>query len=146
MTSDDRPTGNLFLDIVGVLERHGYRRSGNYHVDQVIRAVSDLTRTYEGTDAAPDAVVVSGAEAITVFAALDTAADDKRYRVEMCTDCPDQSCPTCRTNLRDAHAFDQMADRMLQAARTAPDAHHGHAEPPDPLSQPSLAADKEAGQ
>ena len=146
MTSDDRPTGNLFLDIVGVLERHGYRRSGNYHVDQVIRAVSDLTRTYEGTEAAPDAVVVSGAEAITVFAALDIAADDKRYRVEMCPDCPDQSCPACQTNLRDAHAFDQMADRMLQAARTAPAAHHGHAEPPDPLSQPSLAADKEAGQ
>ena len=146
MTSDDRPTGNLFLDIVGVLERHGYRRSGNYHVDQVIRAVSDLTRTYEGTEAAPDAVVVSGTEAITVFAALDIAADDKRYRVEMCPDCPDQSCPACQTNLRDAHAFDQMADRMLQAARTAPAAHHGHAEPPDPLSQPSLAADKEAGQ
>ena len=93
MTSDDRPTGNLFLNIVGVLERHGYRLSGNYHVEQVIHAVSDLTRTYEGTEAAPDAVVVSGAEAITVFAALDIAADDKRYRVEMCPDCPDQSCP-----------------------------------------------------
>jgi hypothetical protein len=146
MTSDDRPTGNLFLDIVGVLERHGYRRSGNYHVDQVIRAVSDLNRTYEGTEAAPDAVVVSGAEALTVFAALDIAADDKRYHVEMCPDCPDQSFPTCQTNLRDAHAFDQMADRMLQAARTAPAAHHGHAEPRDPLSQPSFAADKEAGQ
>jgi len=146
MTSDDRATGNLFLDILGVLEHHGYRRSGNYHLDQVIRAVSDLTRTCEGTEAAPDAVVVSGAEAITVFAALDIAADDKRYRAEMCPDCPDQSCPDCQTNLRDARAFDQMADRMLQAARTAPDAHHGHAEPPDPLSQPSLAADKEAGQ
>ena len=81
-----------------------------------------------------------------MFAALDIAADDKRYRVEMCPDCPDQSCPACQTHLRDADAFDQMADRMLQAARTAPAAHHGHAEPPDPLSQPSLAADKEAGQ
>jgi hypothetical protein len=146
MTSDDRPTGNLFLEIVGGLERHGYRRSGNYHVDQVIRAVSDLTCTCEGTEAAPDAVVVSGAEAITVFAALDIAADDKRYRAEMCPDCSDQSCATCQTNLRDAQAFDQMAGRMLQAARTAPAAHHGHAEPPDPLRQPSLAADMEAGQ
>ena len=81
-----------------------------------------------------------------MFAALDIAADDKRYRVEMCPDCPDQSCPACQTHLRDAQAFDQMADRMLQAARTAPAAHHGHAEPPDPPSQPSLAADKEAGQ
>ena len=146
MTSDDRLTGNLFSDIVGVLERHGYRRSGSYHVDQVIRAVSDLTRTCEGTEAAPDAVVVSGAEAITVFAALDIAADDKRYRAGMCPDCPDQSCHDCQTHLRDPQAFDQMADRMLQAARTAPDAHHGHAGPPDPLRQPGLAADKEAGQ
>jgi hypothetical protein len=146
MTSDDRLTGNLFSDIVGVLERHGYRRSGNYHVEQVIRAVSDLTRTYESTEAAPDAVVVSGAEAITVFAALDIAADDKRYRAGMCPDCPDQSCPDCQTHLRDAEAFDQMADRMLQAARTTPAAHHGHAEPPDPPRQPGLAADKEAGQ
>ena len=57
-----------------------------------------------------------------------------------------QSCAACQTNLRDAQAFDQMADRMLQAARTAPAAHHGHAEPPDPLSQPGLSADREAGQ
>jgi hypothetical protein len=146
MTSDDRLTGNLHLDILGVLGRPGYRRSGNYHVEQVIRAVSDLTCTCEGTEAAPDAVVVSGAEALTVFAALDIAADDKRYRAGMCPDCPDQSCPDCQTHLRDAQAFDQMADRMLQAARSAPDAHHGHAGPPDPLRQPSLAADKEAGQ
>ena len=146
MTIDDRLTWNLFFDILGVLEHHGYRRTDNYHIEQAIRAVSDLTCIYEGTEAAPDAVVVSGAEAITVFAALDIAADDKRYRVEMCPDCPDQSCPTCQTNLRDARAFDQMADRMLQAAKTAPAAHHSHAEPPDPLSQPSLAADREAGQ
>jgi len=49
MTSDDRLTWNLIFDILGVLERHGYRRSGNYQVEQVIRAVSDLTRTYERT-------------------------------------------------------------------------------------------------
>ena len=36
-----------------------------------------------------------------------------------------------------------MADRMLQAAKTAPAAHHGHTEPP---RQSGLAADKEAGQ
>ena len=53
-----------------------------------------------------------------VFAAADIAADDKRYRVEMCPDCPDQSCPDCQTHLHDVQAFDQMADRMLQAART----------------------------
>ena len=89
------------------------------------------------------ALVLTRAEVSTVFAAADIAADDKRYRVEMCPDCPDQSCPDCQTHLRDAEAFDQIADRMLQAARTAPAAHHGHTEPP---RQPGPAADKEAGQ
>ena len=60
----------------------------------------------------------------------------------MCPDCSDQSCPACRTHLRDAEAFDQIADRMLQAAKPAPAAHHSHTEPP---RQPGLA-DKEAGQ
>ena len=55
-----------------------------------------------------------------MFAAVDIAADDKRYRVEMCPDCPDQSCPDCQTHLRDVRAFDQMADRMLQAAQAGP--------------------------
>jgi hypothetical protein len=61
----------------------------------------------------------------------------------MCPDCPDRSCPDCQTHLRDAEAFDQIADRMLQAARTAPAAHHGHTGPP---LQSRPAADKEAGQ
>ena len=167
MTSDDRLTWNLFSDILGALERHGYRRSGNYHADQVIRAASDLTRTYEGTraaahgnyldhappqpedsstEAAQNAVVLTGAEALTVFAALDIATDHKRYRVEMCPDCPDQSCLTCQTNVKDAQAFDRLADRMLQAARTTPATHHDHAEPFDPPRQPGVAADKEVGQ
>jgi hypothetical protein len=164
MTSDDRLTWNLFFDILGVLEHHGYRRSDNYHIEQVIRVVSDLTRTYEGThqtrpapvaptpppgpappapEADQDAITLTHAEVSTVFAAADIAADDKRYRIQMCPDCPDQTCSTCQTHLRDAGAFDQIADRMLQAARTAPDAHHGHTEPP---RQPGPAADKEAGQ
>jgi hypothetical protein len=164
MTSDDRLTWNLFFDILGVLERHGYRRSDDYHVEQVIRAVSDLTCTYEGTHqtrpdpAAPsphpgpappapeadqDAISLTRAEVSAVFAAADIAADDKRYRVEMCSECPDQSCPACQTHLRDAEAFDRIADRMLQAARTAPAAHHSHTGPP---LQSRPAADKEAGQ
>lgn len=164
MTSDDRLTSNLFSDILGVLERHGYRRSDDYHVEQVIRAVNDLTCIYEGTretqpgqeppsphpgpappahKADQDAVILSHADVSTVFAAADIAADDKRYRVEMCPDCPDQSCPACQTHLRDAEAFDRIADRMLQAARTAPAAHHDHTQPP---RQSGRGADKEAGQ
>ena len=75
--------------------------------------------------------------------ALDIAADDMRDRAELCPDCPDRSCPTCQSRLRDAQAYDQLADRILQPAEAAPAAHHGQTDPP---RQSRLAADKEAGQ
>jgi hypothetical protein len=164
MTSDDRFTWGLILDVLDVLERHGYHKCDNQHTGRAIGVIFDLAHTYEGirethpdptvpsphpgpAPVAPgadqDAISLTRADVITVFAAADIAADDKRYRVEMCTDCPDQSCPTCQTHLRDAEAFDQMAERMIQAAKPAPAAHHGHTEPP---CQSGPAADKEAGQ
>ena len=164
MTTGHRVTPGLVHDILNALERHGYYRSDDLHADRAIGLIGDLACIYEGSQDQPaiacpitvppslpacdrpsrhDAVTLTRADAITVFAALDIAADDKRYRVEMCPDCPDQSCPDCQTHLRDAEAFDQIADRMLQAARTAPAARHGRTEPP---RQPGLAADKEAGQ
>jgi hypothetical protein len=69
-----------------------------------------------------------------------------RDRAEMCTDCPDQSCPACQTRLHDAQAYNQLADRILQPAEAVPAAHHGQAEPARPARQSRLAADKEAGQ
>lgn len=48
-----------------------------------------------------------------------------------------------QTHLRDAEAFDRIADSMLQADRAAKAAGHGYAGPP---GQSRLAADKEAGQ
>ena len=81
-----------------------------------------------------------------MLAALDIAADYKRDRAEMCTDCPDQSCPACQSRLHDAQAYDQMADQMLQAAETALAAHRSQTEPAAPPRQSTLAADKEAGQ
>ena len=167
MTSEDRFTWGLILDVLDVLERHGYHKYDDQHTGRAVGVIFDLARTYEGTPetrpgpaapsphpeparAAPeadrDAFVLTLTDVSTVFAAMDIAADDKRYRVEMCTECPDQSCPACRTHLRDAEAFDQMADRMLQAAKAEPAAHHGRTEPSAPPRQPGLAADKEAGQ
>ena len=90
-----------------------------------------------------DAIILTHADVSRVFAAADIAAGDKRYRAGMCTDCPDQSCPACQTHTRDAEPCDRIAARMLQAARTAPAAHHGHTQPP---RQSRRAADKEAGQ
>ena len=164
MTSEDRFTWGLILDVLDVLERHGYHKYDDQHTGRAVGVIFDLAHTYEGirethpnpvvpsphpepappvAEADQAAVVLTPADAITVFAAMDIAADDKRYRIEMCTECPDQSCPTCQTHLSDAEAFDQMADLMLQAAKTAPAAHHGHTERP---RQSGLAADKEAGQ
>ena len=63
----------------------------------------------------------------------------------MCPDCPDQSCLDCQTHLRDAQAFDQMADRMLQAARSRPG--RCTTATPSPTRSPARpAADQEAGQ
>jgi hypothetical protein len=151
MTSDHRVTPGLVHDILDALERHGYYRSDDLHADRAIGLIGDLACIYEGTQDHPaypgptryGAITLTHADAITIFAASDIAADDRRYRVEMCPDCPDQSCPTCQTHTRDARAFDQMADRMLQAAQAAPAAT---------ASQPALdrwsqpAADREAGQ
>ena len=167
--TDHRIGLDLFTDVLDVLHRHGFARG-----DTSTRAgPSSSSATWPASTKAPrtirsgplstrhlsrrrhlsrpaktavDAVIVPASELKTVLAALDIAADYKRDRAEMCTDCPDQSCPACQTRLHDAQAYDQMADQMLQAAEAALAAHHGQAEPAGPPRQSRLAADKEAGQ
>ena len=160
--TDHRMNLDLITGMFGLLDQHGYTRGDNEHTGRAILLLGDLARIYEGSQDHPataypltapppayprssshDAVTLTRADASTVFAALDIAADDKRYRVEMCPDCSDQSCPTCQTHIRDAQAFDQMADRMLRAAQAAPAAPASQPGP-DRRSQP--AADREAGQ
>ena len=164
--TDHRMNPGLITDVLDVLDRHGYARGDAEHTARAILLLHDLTRIYEGTQdhpfrpaanpalppqAAPeppsqgsrDAVTVPARELTTVLAALDIAADCKRDRAELCADCPDQSCPACRSRLHDARACDHLADRMLQAALAA---QHGEIEPADPPRQPRPAADKEAGQ
>ena len=160
MTSDHRVTPGLIHEVLDALERHGYYRSDDLHADRAIGLIGDLACIYEGTQDHPasafmvppsppaypgpscdNAVTLTRDDASTVFAAMDIAADDKRYRVEMCPDCADQSCPDCQTHLHDIRAFDQMADRMLRAAQAAATASRPG---PDRRAQP--AADREAGQ
>jgi hypothetical protein len=166
---DHRIGLDLFTDVLNVLDRHGFARGDDEHAGRAIFLIGDLARIYEGTQDHPfgpsinpapfpqtapeppgpdsrDAVIIPASERKTMLIALDIAADDMRDRAEMCTDCPDQSCPACQSRLRDAQAYDQLADRMLQTAEAAPAAHHGQAESADPARQPRLAADKEAGQ
>lgn len=82
----------------------------------------------------------------TALIALEIAADYKRDRAEICADCPDQSCPDCQSRLDDARAYDQIADRMLQAAEAAPAAHHSQTEPAGPARHSGPAVGREAGQ
>jgi hypothetical protein len=151
MTSDHRVTPGLIHEVLDALECHGYHRGDDLHAGRATGLIGDLASIYEGTQdhsaypgpARHDAITLTHADAITIFAASDIAAGDKRYRAGMCPDCPDQSCPTCQVHIRDAEAFDRMAGRMLQAAQATPVA--AASQPgPDRWSQP--AADREAGQ
>jgi hypothetical protein len=170
MTSDDRLTSGLILDVLDVLERHGYHRYDNRHTVQAVGTILGLAHVYDGTrdvsygyyapsaphvgpgpsgPEADDAVILTDAEVSTVVAALDIAADYKRDRAAACADCADQSCLTCQSRLRDAEAYDQVAAQMLQTAEVARTANSAQPEPsgpPPPARQPHSAADKEAGQ
>jgi hypothetical protein len=170
MTSDDRLTSGFILDMLDVLDRHGYHQYDNRHTGQAVGAIIDLAYVYDGTrdvsyldHASPgphtetgpshpdadDAVILTGAEVRTVVTALDIAADHKCGSAAACTDCADRTCLTCQSRLRDAQAYDQMAAQMLQTAAVARAANSAQPEPgAPPVSprQPDLAADKEAGQ
>ena len=142
MTDDDRLTWDLILEVLDVLERHGYHRSDNQHTGQAIGLIRDVARIYEGTLDAPlggyvvvpssqptapqpparpsqDAVIVSAGEVKTLLAALDDAAEYKRDRAETCADCAGQSCTTCQWRLQAAGTYDQMAGQMIHAAEAS---------------------------
>jgi hypothetical protein len=170
MTDNDHMTWGFVLEIFDVLERHGYHQRDNQHTDQTIGLLGDLVHVYEGSRdtprsayiavppsppsaaqppirTGPDPVVLTTADVSTVFAALDIAADYKRDRAAACADCADQTCLTCQSRLRDAQAYDRVADQIMHgteasaaAQRPGPD----RAEPARGQLQPP--ADREAGQ
>ena len=171
MTSENRITPGLIYDITDALERHGYR-GDDQHADRAIGLMADLARIWEGTQDHPadahaitvpsprpayprpsgqaghDAVILAGADVSTVLAALDIAADCHRGEAELCTGCPDKSCPACQSRLRDAQACGYLAAQVLReaqaraAARRQPEADG----PPAPPRRPERAAGWEAGQ
>ena len=166
---DHRIGLDLYTDVLDVLHRHGFTRGDDQHAGRALFLIADLARIYEGTQDHPvgpsinqapslqatpeppgpdsrDSVVIPASDRKTLLIALDIAADDRRDRTQLCTDCPDQSCPACQSRLRDARAYDQLADRIFHGADTTPAAHHRQAEPPRPARQSSLEAGKEAGQ
>ena len=173
MTSDNRMTWGLIIDVLDLLERHGYHKHDNQHTGQAIGVIHDLVRVYEGDrdasygtyldqappsppleprqpdrQADPDAVILTGTDVSTVRTALDLAADFKRVRATLCTSCADRSCPTCQSRLQDAQTYDHLAAQILQTA----EAQSAHRNQPEPgrrsLSpgQPDPAAGIEAAQ
>ena len=99
MTSDHRITPGLIHDIVDALEHHGHNRGDDLHADRAIGLIGDLACIYEGTQDHPataypiavppppayprasshDALTLTRADASTVFAASDIAADDMEH-------------------------------------------------------------------
>jgi hypothetical protein len=165
---DERFTWGLILEVLDVLERHGYRPSDDQHTGQALGLIRDVTRIYEGTQDAPrggyvvmpssqptppqppdpSAVIVSANEVKILLAALDDAAEYKRNRAETCADCADQSCTTCQWRLQTLSAYDQLTARLLDTASASP---AGVGKPPGPEHTPGSSAQppqpgKEAGQ
>ena len=167
--TDERLTWGFIIEVLDILERHGYRRSDSDHTGQAIGLIRQVARIYEGTlDApvggsvvapsspptatqppgppVPDAVLVSADQVTTLLAALGDAAGYKRDRAETCAGCTGQSCTTCQWRLAAAEGYDQMAGQMIHAAEAAAARQYapGHAAPPS--ASPHTAAGKEAGQ
>ena len=53
MNDDHRQTWGLIIDVLDVLEKHGYRRGDDQHTGRAVGLVGDLARIYEGTQEAP---------------------------------------------------------------------------------------------
>lgn len=149
MNGDKPLTYGLIIDVLDVLERHGYHEYDKQHTGNAVLLISDLTRAHTGRDTspdqvprrpAPDAVLLTGTDTGTVMAALDLAADYKRDRAETCADCADRSCPACVSRLQDAQTYDRIAARMLRTAQT-PDPGHR-----EPQRRGDHDADREVGQ
>jgi len=169
MADDQRLTWGFILEVLDVLERHGYRCSDSEHTGQAIRLIRHVARIYEGAQdglrggsvvvpssppTAPqlpgppgqDAVIISAGEVKTLLAALDDAAEYKRDRAETCADCAGRSCPTCQWRLQAAEAYDQLADHMIRAAEASAAWPLAPGRPAPPSAGPHTAAGKEAGQ
>jgi hypothetical protein len=122
--NDRRHTWGLIIDVLHVLEQHGYHQADDQHTGRAIGLVGDLARIYEGTQetptgasvglepeprqpssdrpaqaATPSAEAIAGDGMHTILMALDEAADYKRDRAGCCADCADQSCGLCQHRL-----------------------------------------------
>ena len=172
MNDDHRQSWGLIIDVLDVLEKHGYRRGDDQHTGRAVRLVGDLARIYEGTQEAPGGArlvpepsqasrdqagraAATRIEAITavgmptILSALDEASDYKRDRAAGCADCADQTCGTCQHRLDAARAYEGLATRLQHAIDgVTPEWRSRQAAtgPPGKRIQPQATQDREAGQ
>jgi hypothetical protein len=174
MSSDHRHNWGMIIDVLNVLEQHGYRQADDQHTGRAVGLIGDLARIYQGTQEAPagaylvpaprspqpspdqpaptatnKAEAIAGAGMHTILAALDEASDYKRDRAECCTDCADQSCGICQHRLEAARSYESLAARLMLAIEAAA-ADKSPLQPADGTPRNSvqneIAADREAGQ
>jgi hypothetical protein len=172
MTDDHRQTWGLIMDVLDVLEKHGYHRGDDLHTGRAAGLVGDLARIYEGAQEAPAGArlvpepsqasldqagrtAANQAEAIaavgmsTNLSALDEASDYKRDRAAGCADCADQSCGACQHRLDAARAYESLATCLQHAIDAATPDRPSPQPAVDPSRnriQPQAAYDREAGQ
>ncbi len=159
MNGDHRHTWELIIDVLDVLDKHGYHRADDQHTGRAVGLIGDLAHIYEGKQEAPtaayaaaerwlapqtgaeppdptareDAVTVAATDMRTILAALDQASDYKHDRAETCADCADQSCGNCQFQLRMADTYDGLAARLLRAREAT--------KPGPPAQQPALGGE-----
>ncbi len=162
----------MIIDVLDVLEKHGYHRGDDQHTGRAVRLVGDLARIYEGIQEVPNGArlvpepsqgkldqagraAANNAEAIAgvgmpvILSALDEASDYKRDRAAACSDCADQSCGTCQHRLDAAHAYESLANRLQHAIDAATPDRTSPQPAPDPSGkriQPQATLEKEAGE
>jgi hypothetical protein len=174
MNGGNRHDWGMIIDVLNVLEQHGYRQADNQHTGRAVGLIGDLARIYQGTQEAPagayvasaprplqpspdrpaldatgSAEAVAGAGMHTILAALDEASGYRRDRAEGCADCADQSCGTCQQRLDAARGYESLAARLMRAME------RDAIEEPSPQpadntprnrAPPEAAADREAAQ
>jgi hypothetical protein len=174
MSGGARHNWGLVIDVLEVLEQHGYHQADDQHTGRAVGLVGDLARIYEGTREAPagaytvpargsrqpseeqrtpiattSAEAIAGAGMHTILAALGDASDYKRDRAECCADCADQSCGTCQHRLDAARRYEGLSVRLMRAMESAV-AEKPLPQPADGVArnrlQATAAADREAGQ
>jgi hypothetical protein len=166
MPDDERFTWGFILEVLDVMERHGYHSSDNQHTGQTLGLIRDMARIYEGTLDAPHggyvvvpssrpaepqlpgpaAAIVSVDEVKIVLGALDEAAEYKRDRAATCADCTDQSCTTCQWRLQITDTYDQLAAQVTHAAEASAARQHASGHTAPGTGGPHAADDPEAGQ